>query len=73
MPPSEGLETSAPEIPAGYKFSAGQAAQAIGVTRGILQGYIGSGRIHANPDGTIDATELLQAGFIIRNFPPRSA
>jgi hypothetical protein len=70
---SEGFETSAPEIPEGYKFSADQAAQAIAVTRGTLQGYIRSGRINDNPDGTIDAAELLRAGFIIRNFPPRSA
>jgi len=67
---SAGLATSAPEIPEGYKFSADQAAQAIAVTRGTLQGYIRSGRINANPDGTIDAAELLRAGFIIRNFPP---
>lgn len=69
----EGRQTSAPAIPEGYKFSADQAAQAISVTRGTLQGYISSGRIHANPDGTIDAGELIRAGFIIRNFPLRSA
>jgi hypothetical protein len=70
---SEGLATSVPEIPEGDKFSADQAAQAIAVTRGTLRGYIRSGRINANADGTIDAAELLRAGFIIRNFPPRSA
>jgi len=70
---SEGLAPSTPEIPEGYKFSTDQAAQAIAVTRGTLQGYIRSGRINANLDGTIDAAELLRAGFIIRNFPPRSA
>jgi hypothetical protein len=69
---SEGLATTAPEIPEGYKFSVDQAAQAIAVTRGTLQGYIRSGRINVNPDGTIDAAALLRAGFIIRNFPPRS-
>ena len=72
-PAMEERQTSGPAIPEGYKFSADQAAQAISVTRGTLQGYISSGRIHANADGTIDAEELSRAGFIIRNFPPRSA
>ena len=69
---AEGLATTGPEIPEGYKFSADQAAQAIAVTRGTLQGYIRAGRTNANPDGTIDAAALLRVGFIIRNFPPRS-
>ena len=69
---AEGLATTVPEIPEGYTFSADQAAQAIAVTRGTLQGYIRAGRINANPDGTIDAAALRRAGFIIRYFPPRS-
>jgi hypothetical protein len=72
-PSSVGLTTSPPQIPEGYRFTTDQAAQAIGVTRGTLQGYIKSGRINVNPDGTIDTPELIRAGFIIRNFPPHSA
>jgi len=70
---SAGLATSPAQIPEGYSFSTDQAAQAIGVTRGTLQGYIRSGRINVNPGGAIDAAELLRAGFIIRNVPPGSA
>ncbi len=55
----------------GYRLSIRQAAQAISVTRGTLQDYIKSGRVSVNPDGTIDAVELLRAGFIIRKLPPR--
>jgi hypothetical protein len=53
------------------KLSTSEAAQAIGVTRGTLQGYIQSGRLTTNPDGTINATELLRAGFVIRNLSSR--
>ena len=70
---SVGLATSPVQIPEDYRFSTDQAAQAIGVTRGTLQGYIRSGRINVNPSGTIDAAELRRAGFIIRNVPPGSA
>ena len=48
---SEGSATTASDIPEDYKFFADEAAQAIAVTRGTLQGYIKSGRLHANPDG----------------------
>lgn len=72
---SEGLEVSSPSIPEGYeeyKLSPAEAAQAIGVTRGTLQGYVQSGRLSANPDdGTITAASLLRAGFIIRHLPSR--
>ena len=69
---SEGFATTASNIPEDYKFFADEAAKAIAVTRGTLQGYIRASRINANPDGTIDAAALRRAGFIIRNFPPRS-
>jgi hypothetical protein len=68
-----GGATRALDIPEGYTFSLREAAQAIGVTRGTLQGYITSGRIRTNSDKSIDAAALLQAGFIIRTFPPRRA
>ena len=55
----------------GYRLSLDQAAQAISVTRGTLRDYIKSGRLRANPDGTVEAVELLRAGFIIRNLPRR--
>ena len=64
-------KTNIPEIPEGYKFSVDEAAQAMSVTKGTLRGYVNSGRIKANSDGTIDAAALLQAGFIIRNLPSR--
>lgn len=67
---SEELEISSPEMPVGYKLSPSEAAQAIGVTSGILQRYINLGRINVNADETIDTTELLRAGFKIRNLPP---
>jgi hypothetical protein len=84
---SDGLQTSVGEgasssagstiqeldIPEGYTFSRREAAQAIGVTRGTLQGYITSGRIPMNSDKSIDAAALLRAGFIIRTLPPRRA
>jgi hypothetical protein len=47
------------------------AAHAIGVTRGTMKGYIKSGRVAVNADGTIDLAALSQAGFIIRNAPLR--
>jgi TIR domain len=55
----------------GSSLSLSQAAQAISVTRGTLRDYIKSGRIKANPNGTIEAAELLRAGFIIRQLPRR--
>jgi hypothetical protein len=70
---SAGGATRALDIPEGYTFSMREAAQAIGVTRGTLQGYITSGRIRTNSDKSIDAAALLRAGFIIRTFPPRRA
>jgi hypothetical protein len=51
----------------GRRLSAAEAAHAISVTQGTLKGYIRQGRIHQNPDGTIDTYELQRAGFIIRN------
>jgi hypothetical protein len=59
------------DIPEGYTFSIREAAHAIGVTRGTLQGYIKAGRLHTNSDESLDAAALLRAGFIIRTFPPR--
>ena len=56
---------SDPEIPDGRKLSAHEEAQAICVTRGTLKGYIKSGRIHTNPDGTIAVAELRQASFVL--------
>jgi hypothetical protein len=55
----------------GPNLSLDQAAQAISVTRATLRDYIKSGRVKANPDGTIEAVELLRAGFIIRTLPRR--
>jgi hypothetical protein len=54
------------------KLSIAEAARVISVTQDELKKYIGAGRIHRNPDGTIDTGELLRAGLIIRNWPPRS-
>ena len=53
--------------PAGDKLSPENAARTIGVTPGTLQGYVRSGRVQANPDGTINTDELRRAGFVIRN------
>ena len=61
--------TPDPKIADEYTLSTHEAAQAIGVTRGTLQGYITSGRLQTNPDGTIDTAALHQAGFIVRNLP----
>jgi hypothetical protein len=55
----------------GYNLSLDQTAQAISVTRLTLRDYIKSGRLKANPDGTIEAVELLRAGFIMRTLPRR--
>src|SRR5437763_10832136 len=60
------------EIPPGVenqKLSLREAAQTISVTNSTLQGYIKSGRITANSDGTIDLHALYRAGFIVRNVP----
>ena len=43
------------------------AAQAIGVTKGTMKGYIKSGRVAVNADETIDPAALSRAGFILRN------
>ena len=43
------------------------AAYAIGVTKGTMKGYIKSGRVSVNEDGTIDPAALSQAGFILRH------
>jgi len=63
---TERSEAKDPEMSDGCKLSAHDAAQAMSVTRKTLQGYITSGRINTNPEGTIDAAELRRAGFIIR-------
>src|SRR5262245_31097616 len=52
---SEEFATTASNIPEDYKFFADEAAKAIAVTRGTLQGYIESGRLHASPDATLGA------------------
>ena len=60
------------EIPPGVenqKLSLREAAQTISVTNSTLQGYIKSGRVTANSDGTIDLHALYRAGFIVRNVP----
>jgi hypothetical protein len=54
-------------FPAGDKLSPEDAARAIGVTPGTLRGYVRSGRVQANPDGTINTGELRRAGFIIQH------
>jgi len=61
------------EIPVGVedqKLSVREAAQAINVANSTMQDYLKSGRLIANPDGTIDLYSLYRAGFIVRNFPP---
>ena len=61
------------EIPVGVedqKLSVREAAQAINVANSTIQDYLKSGRLIANPDGTIDLYSLYRAGFIVRNFPP---
>jgi hypothetical protein len=55
----------------GASLSLSQAARAISVTLWTLQDYIKSGRIKTKPNGTIEAAELLRAGFIIRQLPRR--
>jgi hypothetical protein len=61
-------EVDASQIDPGRKLSIAEAARAISVTRGTLKGYISTGRVHKNSDGTIDTGELQRAGFIIRNW-----
>jgi hypothetical protein len=63
----EGRDQERQVFPAGDILSPEAAAQAIGVTRGTLRGYVRSGRVRANPDGTINTGELRSAGFVIRN------
>jgi hypothetical protein len=65
--PEEGRDLEAKAFPAGDKLSPRDAARAIGVTLGTLRGYVRSGRVQANPDGTIYTGELHRAGFVIRN------
>jgi DNA-binding XRE family transcriptional regulator len=48
------------------KLSKVNAAKLIGVSRQTLYAYINSGRISADPEGTIDTAELLRAGFTLR-------
>ena len=45
------------------KLSKAGAARCIGVTRATLYRYINQGRISVDPEGTIDTSELLRAGF----------
>jgi len=52
------LGAGVPESSEEYKLSHSEAAQAIGVTGGTLQGYIKSGRIHVNPDDCSDPKKL---------------
>lgn len=66
--PSQG---DTPPVPDDYTFSFSEAAQAIGVTPAMLEGYRKAGRCSLNADGTIDAGALRRAGFIIRHVPPR--
>jgi hypothetical protein len=58
------------EMPAGLQLSESEAAEAIGVSRGTLRGYLKSGRLTSQPGYMIDAADLLKAGFIIRRLPP---
>jgi hypothetical protein len=65
--PGEGRDLEAKAFPTGDKLSPRDAARAIGVTPGTLRGYVRSGRVQANADGTIYTGELRRAGFVIRN------
>jgi len=62
-----GRDLESTEFPAGDTLSPKDAARAIGVTPGTLRGYVRSGRVRANPDGTINTGELRRAGFVVRN------
>ena len=48
------------------KHNKTEAARLIGVVRQTLYDYIKQGRISVDPDGLIDASELIRAGFQLR-------
>ena len=48
------------------KLSKADAAKTIGVSRQTLYTYIKNSRISVDPEGTIDTSELLRAGFTLR-------
>jgi hypothetical protein len=54
------------------KISKTDAAKLIGVARQTIYDYIRQGRISADPDGQIDTSELIRAGFTLRlpDSPP---
>jgi hypothetical protein len=48
------------------KLNKTDAAKTIGIARQTLYTYINEGRISVDPDGLIDTSELLRAGFTLR-------
>ena len=48
------------------KITKTEAAKLIGVVRQTIYDYIKQGRISADPDGLIDTSELIRAGFALR-------
>ena len=50
------------------KLSKIDAAKAIGVSRQTLYNYLKDGRVSVDPDGLIDTTELLRAGFSLHRL-----
>ena len=53
-------------ISAMAKVTKTDAAKLIGVVRQTIYDYIKQGRISADPDGLIDTSELIRAGFTLR-------
>ena len=50
------------------KLSKIDAAKAAGVSRQTLYNYLKDGRLSVDPDGLIDTTDLLRAGFSLHRF-----